>query len=324
MLATYLMTSPHANMIGLYYLPLVTITHETGLSERTVRAALAVLASPEIDIAHYDADADLVWLPAMASYQIAPELKAGDKRRGGPIVAEASKVGAHRFTRAFWDRYGVAFGLGAYAYPTPEQGPSHAPSHAPPKGDEAQSGRAGEEQAQEQEQEQEQAQVSDAKPSGGSDVARRVFRYYAEQRAFHLGARSTVQVTDARLKLVRARLKEGFSEDDLLRAVDGLFATPWNMGENDRHTKYVDVEHVFREAKQVERHRATADERASNAAEARAAPPAGPLFGENDRPMTEADAKKLELALSPKTVAKIADPGADVRWTPKPKTGATP
>ena len=30
--ALYLMTCPHANMIGLYYVPLMYIAHETGLS----------------------------------------------------------------------------------------------------------------------------------------------------------------------------------------------------------------------------------------------------------------------------------------------------
>ncbi|EPP8816777.1 hypothetical protein QDS29_003323, partial [Acinetobacter baumannii] len=29
--AMYLMTSPHANMLGLYYMPLLYIAHETGL-----------------------------------------------------------------------------------------------------------------------------------------------------------------------------------------------------------------------------------------------------------------------------------------------------
>ena len=30
--AMYLMTSPHANMLGLYYIPLLYIAHETGLA----------------------------------------------------------------------------------------------------------------------------------------------------------------------------------------------------------------------------------------------------------------------------------------------------
>ncbi|MDW5308819.1 hypothetical protein R7J43_21940, partial [Acinetobacter baumannii] len=29
--AMYLMTSPHANMLGLYYMPLLYVAHETGL-----------------------------------------------------------------------------------------------------------------------------------------------------------------------------------------------------------------------------------------------------------------------------------------------------
>ena len=32
--ATYLLTSPHANMLGLYYLPKMFISHETGLPSK--------------------------------------------------------------------------------------------------------------------------------------------------------------------------------------------------------------------------------------------------------------------------------------------------
>lgn len=32
LVALYLLTSPHANMIGLYYMPLAFLSHETGLS----------------------------------------------------------------------------------------------------------------------------------------------------------------------------------------------------------------------------------------------------------------------------------------------------
>lgn len=156
----------------------------------------------------------------------------------------------------------------------------------------------------------------DAKPSG-SDPARMVFRYYVEQRAFHLGARSTSQPTTKRLKLVRDRLAEGFTVDDLKRAVDGLFATPWNMGENDRHTKYVEPEHVFREAAQVERHRATAEERAGHVA-----PPASTA--------TEPDEPRGPQYAPPGALEELAalgmsfpvQPGADVRWTPKQKEPA--
>ena len=43
-LALYLITSPHANMLGLYYLPLPLMAHETGLSAQGTLKALARLS----------------------------------------------------------------------------------------------------------------------------------------------------------------------------------------------------------------------------------------------------------------------------------------
>ena len=45
MLALYVMTSPHANMIGLYYLPVSYAASDTGLSVRQVTVALEQLAA---------------------------------------------------------------------------------------------------------------------------------------------------------------------------------------------------------------------------------------------------------------------------------------
>ncbi len=109
-LALYLVTSPAANMIGIYYVPFVAIAHETGLGAERATSALARLATS--GFAFYDLDGELAWVPNMASYQIGDELKEGDKRRGGAIRAELDKVGGHRFVAEFWQRYGLGYGLG--------------------------------------------------------------------------------------------------------------------------------------------------------------------------------------------------------------------
>ena len=38
--ALYLLSSPHSNMIGLYYLPILYIAHESGVSEPRVKGVL--------------------------------------------------------------------------------------------------------------------------------------------------------------------------------------------------------------------------------------------------------------------------------------------
>lgn len=58
--------------------------------------------------------------------------------------------------------------------------------------------------------------------------------------------------TTKRRRLIRARLDEKFTEDELKRSLDGFHASPFHRGENDRKTVYLDLELLFRDAKHVE------------------------------------------------------------------------
>ncbi len=136
-LALYVVTCPSANMIGVYYVPLVSIAHETGLGLDKTRSALARLAAA--DFAHYDEDAELVYVPNMASYQIGDEMKPGDKRRGG-VLGELDKLGSHRFVAMFRQRYGRAYALSTRSESSPLQGPSEIVSSTSDDTSEASSG----------------------------------------------------------------------------------------------------------------------------------------------------------------------------------------
>lgn len=52
---------------------------------------------------------------------------------------------------------------------------------------------------------------------------------------------------------VEARLRDGFSPESLMLAVDGCAKTPHNMGENDRGERYDDLALICRDAAHVER-----------------------------------------------------------------------
>ena len=71
-------------------------------------------------------------------------------------------------------------------------------------------------------------------------------------RRYHQTAPAAVSPKIA--KLIKARLKEGCTRDDLLDAVDGCHATPHNNGENDRGQKYLDLELILRDAGHVTRY----------------------------------------------------------------------
>ncbi len=116
-LAFYFLTAPSSNMIGLYYQPLTTILHETGLTFEQFKEALDLVSS--VDLAHYDQDACMVWVPESARYQIGETMSARDKRRI-PLLRELALAKKHPFAMEFMQRYGNSYQLATDHY-TPEQ-----------------------------------------------------------------------------------------------------------------------------------------------------------------------------------------------------------
>lgn len=106
--AVYLSTSPAANMVGIYFLAIATIANDTGLSVEQTRAALDRVAAARY--AFYDAEAELVWIPNHARFEIGDHLAPRDKRRP-KVLAELGQVDGHRFANEFRALYGSAFGL---------------------------------------------------------------------------------------------------------------------------------------------------------------------------------------------------------------------
>lgn len=137
LVALYLMTSPHANMIGVYYCPVDYIAKETGLSIEGASEALARLSTQ--DFCTYDATDEWVFVHQFAAHQIGESLKADDKRVKG-IANELSKLPVGLCYRAFLQRYGEAYFI------------TQSPSEAPSKGE--QKPLRSQKQKQEQEQEQ--------------------------------------------------------------------------------------------------------------------------------------------------------------------------
>jgi len=113
--AMYLMTSPHANMIGLYYLPKLYIAHETGLG--VDGAAKGLSACVEAGFCAYDEDAETIFVPRMASYQVAESLSVKDNRRIA-VLRELDSVGSSEFADMFRQIYATPFCLEAHRYPS--------------------------------------------------------------------------------------------------------------------------------------------------------------------------------------------------------------
>ena len=108
LIAAYLITSPHANMLGLYYLPLTVIAHETGSPFKGASKALRRVC--EVGFASYDWSSEYVWVPEMARFQIGESLKAGDKRISG-VIRELKSLANVPYSQDFWDKYHERFSL---------------------------------------------------------------------------------------------------------------------------------------------------------------------------------------------------------------------
>lgn len=133
--AMYLMTSPHANMIGVYHLPMLYLSHETGLTPEGASKGLAKCV--ELGFCVYDEDSETVFVVEMAAHQVGEELKETDNRVKS-VVRQFKTISSSVIADAFHARYGEPFNLES-PYQAPSKGlgkglqkpPSPAPAPAP-------------------------------------------------------------------------------------------------------------------------------------------------------------------------------------------------
>lgn len=117
-LALYLMSNPHSDMCGIYYLPIPMMAFELGFSEQEVRDALAVLGRHDIDFARFDESEHLVYLPEGARFQVGEALKPKDNNRK-KVVKSLARYKDHAFVEDFWSRYADIYHLADAIESTP-------------------------------------------------------------------------------------------------------------------------------------------------------------------------------------------------------------
>lgn len=153
--ALYLVSSPHSNMLGLFYQPKLYLAEETGL---TIEGASKGLQDCiECGFCSYDDETKTVWVHEMAAWQIDSALSSGDKRCKG-IQRDYEALPDNPFLGAFFDRYAEAFHLTDRREYEGEEAHCHkAPSKPLTKPHRS------------QEQEQEQEQEPPKPPKGAGD-----------------------------------------------------------------------------------------------------------------------------------------------------------
>lgn len=106
LVALYLMTCSHANMLGIYYLPKVYIAHECGLTLEGANKGLQ--SAIDAGFCSYDDPSEMVWVHEMATYQISEQLKAEDKRILG-VQNEYNTIPDCPYLLDFFNKYKSQF-----------------------------------------------------------------------------------------------------------------------------------------------------------------------------------------------------------------------
>lgn len=106
--AMFLMTSPNANMLGLYVQPLAFIAYYVALPVEGVAKALKDCA--DVGFAEFDADSEVIWILAMAKWQIGTQLSSGDKLCKH-VQKAYDALPKNPFLGVFFDRYAAAYHL---------------------------------------------------------------------------------------------------------------------------------------------------------------------------------------------------------------------
>ena len=135
--AMYLMTTNHSNMIGVYHCPILYIAHETGSPLEGATKGLARLI--EGGFCTYDQDSETVWVHEMAKFQIGGPLAEKDLRVKG-IQKIFDALPDNAIKSMFYERYKTEYRL-KYEPKTPPktQAPSKplaSPLQAPTKPEE--------------------------------------------------------------------------------------------------------------------------------------------------------------------------------------------
>lgn len=123
LVALYLMTSPHANMIGVFSLPIGYIQIDTGLPFEGASKGLQRLV--EGGFCSYDEAYETVFVHEMANYQIGASLKATDNRVKD-IQKQYENLPESLIKSKFFEKYSTAFCL-------KNGSPLEAPYQAPTK-----------------------------------------------------------------------------------------------------------------------------------------------------------------------------------------------
>ena len=87
------------------------------------------------------------------------------------------------------------------------------------------------------------------KPSANANLSFELFSYWCDVMGKSI---STSKLTPKRDKAIKARLKEGYTTEQIKAAIDGCRNDPFSMGQNDRQKPFNDIELICRTGEKLE------------------------------------------------------------------------
>lgn len=90
---------------------------------------------------------------------------------------------------------------------------------------------------------------SSVKPTS-DDLARKLFELWLTETGRNPNQN---RLTTKRRGLVRARLKDGYTEEQLRQAIQGIAASPWHQGQNPSGQRYDTFQFIFRDGENIEK-----------------------------------------------------------------------
>lgn len=85
--------------------------------------------------------------------------------------------------------------------------------------------------------------------STGVDLVNKIFDFWVIQMGKQTGS---TKLTTKRSKAIQARLKDGYTEDQIKSAIVGCSLDPFSMGQNDRQKPFNDIELICRTGEKLE------------------------------------------------------------------------
>lgn len=238
LLATYLQTNRHSNMLGVYYLPVAYMSHDTGIPLNDIQELLTELG--KINFSHYDAQHGFVWVVELGFIQTGGALKELDKR----VVQLRKQYQALPrvfYLPSFYEKYQQAYHL----MPSPDElHPTINPIEAPLMP--LRSKKKNKKKENNKEMNKEIVIVD-----GGACMLSPHETIFNHWKATMNQPQAIMDKN--RKKVITSGLDAGFSVEQLCNAITGCSRTPYNMGNNAEKQRFDGLKIIFRDAEQIER-----------------------------------------------------------------------